>query len=72
MNRALKWSGIAAAVAAGTMLGLQVISVLRRRVDRSLAQMEQITEDARQAMEKTAEALKHTEDAVRHTRRTVS
>jgi predicted nucleic acid-binding protein len=72
MKRLAKWSGLVAAVAAGTMVGMQVIAAVRRRLTRSLGQMERVAEDARQAMEKTAEALRHTEDALRETRRSVS
>jgi hypothetical protein len=72
MKRLAKWSGLMAGVAFGTMIGMQVIAAVRRRLDRSLGQMERVAEDARQAMENTAEALRHTENALRETRRGIS
>jgi hypothetical protein len=72
MKRALKWSGIGVTVAAGAVLAVRTVQGLRRRMDTTLARMDRVTADARQAAEKTAEALAHTEDALRTVRRTVS
>jgi hypothetical protein len=72
MKRLAKWSGLVAMVMTGVVVGLRVVAAVRQRVDRRLAQMERIAEDARQALEKTADAMHHTEEALRDTRRTIS
>ncbi len=59
MKKFIKWS-------------YRVLSALRVRVDRGLAQAEQVTDDARLAMQRTQEALAHTERAIQGVRRTVS
>ena len=72
MKRALKWSGISVAAGAAAWAAYWVVSEVRMRMDRGLAQAERVTEEARQALERTQDALAHTERAIKGVRQTVS
>jgi hypothetical protein len=68
MKTFFKWAGIVA----GVVVGYRVLTELRAKASRGLAQAEQVTDEARQAMERTEEALRHTQHAIKDARTAVS
>jgi hypothetical protein len=71
VRRFLKWTVITAASAAGATLAYQWINAARTRLDRGLEHVEQVAEDARDAVQHTQEALGQTAQTARDIRQTI-
>jgi F0F1-type ATP synthase membrane subunit b/b' len=68
----IKWTAITAAAITGVSFAYAAVAAARRKVDRGLAQAEQMAEDAKRVLASTQQALTETQQTVRHLRATVS